>query len=177
MLSVCNWEAAAVDETNPEMDRLLRDSRDVDQALRAAYVKETAAWRIGLGGIRIRGTFPSNSIAVIFVALNAVLFALGVVFSLLGGTLNSLGVSLIVGSVFAASAFVAQFWAVSYQRGVEVYREIFGDGLGELRDLASKRAEILEKIRVIADNTDPKVQSSVNREVQNNELFFGGIRA
>jgi hypothetical protein len=166
-----------VDEKNAEMDRLLRDLQDADRTLDAVYMKETADWRIGLGDIRIRGNFPSNSIAVIFVAFNAVLFALGIFFSLLGGTLNSLGVSLIVGSLFAASAFVAQFWAVSYQRGVEVYREIFGDGLGELRDLASKRAEILEKIRTITDSADPKVQSSANQEAQNNELCFGDIRA
>lgn len=165
-----------MDEKNAEMDRLLRDLQDVDRTLDAAYMKETADWRLGLDGIRVRGNFPSNSIAVIFVSFNAVLFALGIVFSLLGGTLNSLGVSLIVGSVFAASAFVAQFWAVSYQRGVEVYREIFGDGLGELRDLANKRAEILAKIRAIADSADPKVQSSANQEVQNNELFFRSIR-
>ena len=150
----CFWEATNVNDSTSEIDRLLRDLREVERALATAFMEEAAGWGVGVGPIRIQGIFTPELITIIFVVFNALCFVLGVVFSLLGGTLSSLGVSLVVGSIFAVSAFVAQLWAVSYQRAKEVRRKVFGDDLEKLRDLAGERANILEQIKEMSGQLD-----------------------
>jgi hypothetical protein len=143
-----------VNDSSPEIDQLVRDLQGVERTLHKALRDKAETWGLSVGPIRIQGTFSDESITIIFVVLNAACFALGVAFSLHGGTLNSLGVSLIVGSIFGIGAFVGQLWAVSYQRQREVYGKVFGEDFESLKALAAKRAEILEQIRTIYSQLD-----------------------
>lgn len=143
-----------MNESKSEADQLLSELRDIDRLLMDGLLEESSHWSIGAGRFRVQGIFSPNLIAVIFLVFNSGCLAGGIVFSLLGGTLNSLGISLVVGSVFAMSAFIAQLWTVSYQRSRDVLREVFGDDFEELKNLAARRAEVVNRITALARPPD-----------------------
>jgi hypothetical protein len=57
----------------------------------------------------------------------------GVVFIPFGGALQSLGIALIVGSLFSFGAFVAQFWAIQVEKEREVFNRAFDTTCKDIR--------------------------------------------
>jgi hypothetical protein len=146
-----------VNDSKRELDQLQSELRDAYQALDRAFVDEASSWRWSVGPIRVAGKVPADTITTIFVLLNVACFAIGTAFSLLGGILVSLGVALIVGSIFSISAFVSQLWAVAFQRSYELEKKVFGENLEEIKALASKCVTLSEQVKALTDQRDQAV--------------------
>jgi hypothetical protein len=81
------------------------------------------------------------------VLLSGGALALGIVLSLLGRSLESLGVALVVGAIFSFGAFISQFWAVSSQREFETRTAVFGE-IDELKARFNEEVRpLVERIR------------------------------
>jgi membrane protein implicated in regulation of membrane protease activity len=91
---------------------------------------------------------------IIFATLTLAAFILGIVFILQHGTLASLGGPLIVGALFSASAFVSQFWAVDFQRYLEVRNFVYRKKWDYLKKLAEREAELNARIDELESRTD-----------------------
>jgi hypothetical protein len=92
----------------------------------------------------------SALLAVIYVLFNAVCLILGITFVFFKGAVQTLGVSLIVGSLFSFGAFVAQFWSAAMQREAQAIDRAFDEGnqdirYTELRRLAKAFWELSEQ--------------------------------
>jgi hypothetical protein len=81
------------------------------------------------------------------------------VFTVLGHSLESLGVALVVGAIFGFGTFIAQFWAVATQREGSVYDEVYGN-LEYLKDLNRKRQALIERIEVLEEQQETGGEAS-----------------
>jgi len=79
-------------------------------------------------------------------------FAVGVVFSLLRGTFANLGVSLIVGALFAGGALVGQVWGFAFQERQNLSDKAFGDQkTRNLENLGRKYWDLQRRIDHLQD--------------------------
>ena len=65
-------------------------------------------WRVDIGRVRAHRRYGSQAFAKVFVLFNVVLFAVGIALSFGGGTVASLGVAVVVGSLFSFGAFLTE---------------------------------------------------------------------
>ena len=97
---------------------------------------------------------------MLYVLFNAVCFAVGVAFILLGGILQTLGISLVVGGLFSFGTFMAQWWDHAWQRANNTLDRAFNSGLddkryAELQRLAKEYWELYEKLKVLPEPPKP----------------------
>jgi hypothetical protein len=142
-----------VDNASAELDRLQEQLQAADEALKAALIREADTWFIKIGRFRLHAVMGTNTILVGYISFNTVCFATGVAFSLVGGIVTSLGLSLVVGALFGFGAFVAQFWIVALQREGEIWHRAYGgsdETTTNLKRLVKKReelADLIERLR------------------------------
>ena len=98
------------------------ESDDVLGQLQAAHLefRRQASMTGGWGywtksGRRLVGPMDAAAVGAAYRWLLAVAFVLGVVLTMVGGTLGQLGAALVVGSLFAFGSWMAQAWALSRQ--------------------------------------------------------------
>lgn len=92
----------------------------------------------------------SALLAMIYLLFNVACLILGITFVFFKGAVQTLGVSLIVGSLFSFGAFVAQFWSAAMQREAQAIDRAFDEGnrdirYTELRRLAKAYWELSEQ--------------------------------
>jgi hypothetical protein len=71
--------------------------------------------------------------AMIYAFFNVACLILGLTFVFFKGAIQTLGVSLIVGSLFSFGAFVAQFWSAAQQREAQAIDRAFDEGSQDIR--------------------------------------------
>lgn len=135
-----------MDDTSAELGRLQEELQALDEVYQREFGRVTG-WQLAYGPVRVPTVFTRQRVALVYALFNAICFAAGVVFSFAGGTLASLGVALVVGALFSFGAFVAQMWAVVYQRERETLRQVYGDEMtADLKRLIDKRAKLVDRI-------------------------------
>lgn len=113
-----------VDEPSASELAALREQLTAMESQVAAGIDEVShTWVWKDGTPRILG---SARISQIFSLVNGGALTAGIVISVIGGSLESLGVALIVGGIFGFGAFIAQFWSVAAQREFLVFDEVTG---------------------------------------------------
>ena len=73
-------------------------------------------WQVRVGRVHFRRRYGSQTFAKLFVSFNAVLFASGVALSVAGGTLASLGIAVVVGTLFSFGSFLTEVWSQTLDR-------------------------------------------------------------
>jgi hypothetical protein len=121
--------------------RLDRSKVEVADAHGLRSIELVTRWQVRIN---------SALLAVIYVLFNAVCLILGITFVFFKGAVQTLGVSLIVGSLFSFGAFVAQFWSAAMQREAQAIDRAFDEGnqdirYKELRRLAKAFWELSEQ--------------------------------
>jgi hypothetical protein len=127
-------------EPEAEVDRLRRELADIEAEFWKAHADLAMGWQFVLGPLRVRRYASPMFIAQVFVLFHVLCFAAGAAFIFTAGPTRELGIAMVVGSIFAFGSFVAQFWAISYERFREIAREATGDqGTMSLKRLAARR--------------------------------------
>jgi hypothetical protein len=138
-----------VDESPRELDELRSQLEARFQELNDDLTKVTSSYSWQLVGIKKPHIWGTQKIAVAYVLLSGGAMAIGIVLSLLGRSLESLGVALVVGAIFSFGAFVAQFWAVASQREFETRSAVFGE-IDELKARYNKEViPLAERIQAL----------------------------
>jgi hypothetical protein len=82
-----------------------------------ALERRTEVWKFHAGRLRVEGHFPSQRLAWWFAGFHVIVGAAGVVLSIFArGAAQSLGLALVVGSLFGLGAFMAQAWSLQVER-------------------------------------------------------------
>jgi len=149
-----------VDDSPAELDDLRSQLAATEEELDTRVAQEASGWGLPLAGIQ-QHVVGTGRIAAVYVLLNAGALGLGIAFTVLSRSLESLGVALVVGAVFGFGAFIAQFWAVAAQREFAVRDEVFGS-LEDLKGLNEKRLALAERIELLAE--EQKADSEVSPE-------------
>src|SRR5260370_5703318 len=114
-------------------DRLYVELSEASHEFCPELVQETRIWGLWVGRRRIFGPYSSWGVARIYQVMLLVLFVAGVILSVLSPGNQGLGAALVVGSLFAAGAWIAQLWNLSTAEWFRLRNEL----LGEVRLLLS----------------------------------------
>ena len=114
-------------------DRLYRELSEAYDGFFTELVQTTRIWGFWVGRRRIVGPYSSWGLARIYQVMLLVFFVAGVVLSVLSPGNQGLGSALVVGSLFAAGAWIAQLWGLSTAEWFRLRNEL----LGEVRLLLS----------------------------------------
>ena len=131
-------------------DELQYELRLAAERLWAEYRRVGPKWSAG-NPTRSQVRINSALFAMIYVLFNAACLILGLTFVFFKGAAQTLGVSLIVGSLFSFGAFVAQFWSAAMQREAQAIDRAFDEGnqdirYTDLRRLAKAFWELSERV-------------------------------
>jgi hypothetical protein len=134
----------------PDRDELLRQ-------FRAAYAdfRDQASRRHGWGfwtgsGRRLIGPFNAAGVARLYRLLLTVAFVVGVVLTLVGGTMGQLGAALVIGSFFAFGSWMAQAWALSREAESKVEDDLlFAMERARLSPYADRVLELERQLRAL----------------------------
>jgi hypothetical protein len=147
-------------EQNPEPDlAALREELDeLTRHLEQRFVELGSTWTLPLGRWSVRRQVSSGTIFWVYVAFLLISGAAGVVW-IATGLMVEFGMALLVGSLFAGGAFVAQLWATAWQREHESHYLMFGEEIkldvqDALRRWHEVRAKLEELEQRAADNKD-----------------------
>lgn len=105
-----------MDDVERQRDQLQRKLQRTNEAFDRERRSIASAWGGKLGPFAVRATISAEAIVVLFIIFNVVCFATGVAFIFLKGTLQTLGISLVVGGLFSVGTFTAQWWDHAWQR-------------------------------------------------------------
>ena len=142
-----------VEDSISELDRLSQELRETEAAFTDEFRRIASGWHLGIGRMHINAVVGPEMITVIYVAFNALCFAVGVAFVFFGGVFVSLGVAIIVGALFSFGAFLAQFYVVAFQREHERLERLFADERdANLKRLLEKRAQLISRIQSLDDS-------------------------
>lgn len=115
------------------------------QTLRAQYLTEWSRvcgrWRIRLGPLNVRKHVGSQYIARVLLGVIVVSFLAGTLLLLFGfrdSNVAALGVSLIVGSIFACASLLTELWSQQFDREQELEDLIWSDRYDRLRKTATE---------------------------------------
>lgn len=114
---------------------------------REAYAA-TRRWGYWTGtGRRVIGPLNAAQIARVYRGVLAALFALGVLFTVVSDATTELGMALIVGSLFAFGAWMAQAWTLSREEQFRIEEKMLGDLVHrDLRRHADRIAELTRRL-------------------------------
>ena len=110
----------------PDREELQRQLDTMEKELRHGTQKLTSVWELGIGGAIVNPIVGSGLISGLYFVFNGCCLVAGIVLTLYGTVAQSVGVALIVGSIFSIGAFVAQFWMVTVQQERSVDERIKG---------------------------------------------------
>lgn len=114
-------------------NRLYRELAEAYDGFFAELVQATRIWGFWVGRRRIAGPYSSWAMARIYQVMLLAFFVAGVTLSVLSPGSQGLGSALVVGSLFAAGAWIAQLWNLSTAEWFRLRNEL----LGEVRLLLS----------------------------------------
>lgn len=140
-----------MDDVNAERKQLYREL----QAAEVNLVRRMYAWHFSVGPFHINRVVTPQYTARIYVGFNIACFVTGLILVPLGGALNTIGVSLIVGALFSFGTFVSQFWAIQTQLEVDVARDVLGKE-GEFDELVEKRADLRRRLKELDQENSSK---------------------
>ncbi len=143
-------------DISSELANLRQELRDIDEAFWREFYRTFARWNIGVGSFRINAPATSAQLAIGFFLFNSMCFAVGIIFTVLGGVWTALGVAMIVGSLFSFGTFVAQLWVVHRQRAAEVIDRLYGlrTEYADLERLGRMRKDLLDRIEKLSDSLE-----------------------
>jgi hypothetical protein len=131
-----------------ELDRLKAELQDVQTEFRLKYRQMTSMDMMIPVGFKRRYIFQVEVISLSWIIqlLNLACFASGISFIFLGGVMQTVGVSLVVGALFAEGAFVGQWWAVTAQSSYTAFYRLWGDErFAQLDELKRRMTELSEQ--------------------------------
>lgn len=131
-----------------ELDRLDAALQEARSEFRLKYRQLTSMDLMIPVGLKKRHVFQVEVISISWIVqlLNFVCFVAGISIIFLGGVMQTIGVSLIVGSLFAEGAFVGQWWAITAQNNYMAYYRLWGDEkFARLEELKEKMAQLSEQ--------------------------------
>jgi hypothetical protein len=159
-----------VDTSQEPREQLQHELYLTRQEFRAEYDRLLPQWKFGVGvrgrGIGIRARTRSGHITGIYILFNVVFFAAGIGFIFVKGVLQTLGIALVVGSLFSFGTFVSQFWMLETQREHDVSDRAFDEGYEdarykEIQRLAKKEWELSKKMESF-DSSQSKADDTTN---------------
>src|SRR5260370_27353712 len=107
-----------------------------------------------------------DTISLLYGIFLAICFALGIVFTFLKGTLVSLGVSLIVGALFAGGAVIGQVWGFATQQKSNLFdKALCDERTKDLENLGKKFWKLRKRIDHL-ENELPSGRDGVHPEGQ-----------
>jgi hypothetical protein len=131
-----------------QSDRLSQELSEAMDEFRVEIDRVTRVWGFWTGhGNRIIGPYNATQVASIYRIILLALFVVGVILSVVNHGTGGLGVALVVGSIFAFGAWMAQAWYLSREEELRLRNELLG-GLMErdLRKYASRCKDIAKRI-------------------------------
>jgi hypothetical protein len=137
-----------VSTESEELDRLNAALQEARSEFHLKYRQLTSMDVMLPVGLRRRYIFQVEVISISWIVqlLNLACFVTGVSVAFLGGTIQTVGISLIVGSLFAEGAFFGQWWAITAQNNYMAYYRLWGDEkFARLEELKKKMAELSEQ--------------------------------
>jgi hypothetical protein len=138
-----------------DLDAQRRQLNTELQATESELIKRIHAWHYAFGPFHINRTITSRLTARIYVTFNAVCFIVGLILAPLGGALNTIGVSLIVGALFSFGALMSQFWALQAQVEIDVAREVLGKE-AKFGELTEKRNDLHRRLETLDRENSPR---------------------
>jgi hypothetical protein len=134
-------------EPDSEVSRLRQELDIIEASFWKEYADLAMGWQFILGPLKVRRHVSNMFIAQVFVLFHLLCFTAGAALIFTTGPTRELGIAMVVGSIFAFGSFVAQFWAVSTERGREIRQEVMGNqDTTRMRQLAERRREIASRI-------------------------------
>jgi hypothetical protein len=103
-------------------------------------------WRLQMGRLQMRRRVGSQTFAKLFASFNIVLFIGGVVLSFNEGTLASLGIAIVVGTLFSVGSFLTEVWSQTVDRESERRNEQIREDMTELLRL---RRGVVTELRAL----------------------------
>ena len=145
------------DNSQDDRDRLDRELSEANDQFMAQLYRET---RVGLWlGPRnhrlVLGPYNAMQLGTIYRGTLLLLFAAGVTFTLVSQVTRELGIALIVGSLFALGAFLAQTWNLMREQEFALQNELVSDVYyRDLRRYAAQIKEISDRIEALEGTGD-----------------------
>lgn len=137
----------------PEYDRLLSRYHELarahDELARELRDDLRPNWHVYAGKVAIPARLNSAGFSWLYVGLNALAFIFGVACIFFGGSWRELGIALVVGAMFGASALVAQ--VLSVQLAVEQHQNDLLWRDARTLKYAPRLAEISDQIQVVRE--------------------------
>src|SRR5215469_4616951 len=151
-----------MNDSNSEVDQvkqvadLLAARKDIDREIKNLSMR----WGMATGPRWLYIVSPSR-ISTFYWIFLAVCFVAGILFAVHSGTPSSLGVALIVGSLFAGGAFVGQVWDAAFQERHSLLEKALGDE--RTKDLENLGKEFWESRRGIDHLLDDKARRQLKK--------------
>jgi len=135
------------------------ESDDVLGQLQAAHLefRRQASMRGGWGfwtgsGRRLIGPMDAAAVGSVYRWFLAAAFVLGVILTMVGGTLGQLGGALVVGSLFAFGSWMAQAWALSREGEAKIAEVMLLEiEKARLAPYAERVIELDKRLRALQD--------------------------
>lgn len=158
-----------MDDLERQRDQLEKELRGAIEALHREYRSEASTWQAGLGSLTVKATLDSDFISNIYVLFNVICFAAGIVFIFLKGTLQVIGVSLVVGGLFSFGTFMTQWWDHAWQRQNDTLDRAFNldyhdRRYAELQRLAKEYTKLYDKLEGLPESPSKDNSSEISKE-------------
>jgi hypothetical protein len=133
----------------PDEQRLEELSADLHE-----FVASASAWRIRIGPIAYRRRVSAEFVFLLFTSFHIAGGVSGALLIVFGkARIQSLGIALLVGSLFAFGSFLAQFWSEILKREHDAQELVFGDlRREEARNLSRRWRNLQSKERDESDD-------------------------
>lgn len=138
-----------MDNSGQELDQLSGELQAAIHEFDKKLSRMTSLNVIIPTGIKRSRTFHMSALLLSWIInlLNLICFGTGLAFAFLGGLISTVGVALLVGSLFSEGAFAGQLWVTAHQSGSEIYDRLWGEETIEhLKHLKSTIGDLSERI-------------------------------
>jgi hypothetical protein len=142
-----------MDDSGEGIDQLKEQLRAADREFDRVLDRwNSVNASIPIGPRRLRD-FPMNAKTLSWIINmgNLACFGLGLAFALLGGTISTVGIALLVGSLFSEGAFIGQLWTAAFQSGFTIAARLWGDEdysyLKQQRERIADLSQRIEKLQ------------------------------
>ena len=158
-----------MDDLRRQRDQLEKELRSASEALDKEYRSMASTWQQGLGPLTVKLTLNSDQISEIYILFNMVCFAVGIAFIFLKGTLQVIGISLVVGGLFSFSTFMAQWWDHAWQIQNYTFDRAFNldyrdRRYTELQPLAKEYFKLCDKLESLPEPPSQDNGTGISKE-------------
>ncbi len=108
-------------------DRLCGELSEAYYRFYVELTQATRLWGFWVGRLRIFGPYSAGGVARIYRAMLLVFFVAGVILSVVSHVTQGLGAALVVGSLFAFGAWMAQAWNLSMEEWLRLRNELLDE--------------------------------------------------